>query len=99
MKQLQQAIAELIAGLDARGPRAAPVEQITLEHLRHLAHFVVLDPQASELHRAVMRLKAFWAASIDWCSALSRQVERILIIYEDLLQAAGTAAPEADNRE
>jgi len=97
MKQLQQAIVDLMAALDTRGPHAELAEQITLVHLRRLAHLVALDPQASDLHPAVMQFKAFWAASIDWCSALSRQVERILIIYEDQLQAAQAAAPEADD--
>ena len=99
MERLRQAIVDLIVVLDDLGPTAGAAEQITLAHLRPLARRVSRVRRPSDLYELMMHFKEFWATSIDWCSALSRQVERIIIIYEELMQASNDAAPEASEVE
>ena len=36
------------------------------------------------LDREFADLKQFWLSSVDWCSELSRQLEKLIIMHEDL---------------
>ena len=36
------------------------------------------------MDREFAGLKQFWLSSVDWCSELSRQIEKIIIMHEDL---------------
>jgi hypothetical protein len=81
------------------GPAAGPAAKVTLAHLRRLALEASMIRQPSEMYEAMVSFRQFWATSIDWCSALSRRVERIIIMYEDLLMASRGTTPEASNHE
>lgn len=41
------------------------------------------------LDREFADLKQFWLSSVDWCSELSRQLEKLIIMHEDLREGAG----------
>ena len=41
------------------------------------------------LDREFADLKQFWLSSVDWCSELSRQIEKLIIMHEDLREGAG----------
>ena len=36
------------------------------------------------LDREFADLKQFWLSSVDWCSELSKQLEKLIIMHEDL---------------
>ena len=36
------------------------------------------------LDREFADLKQFWLSSVDWCSELSKQLEKLIILYEEL---------------
>ena len=40
------------------------------------------------LDREFADLKRFWLSSVDWCSELSRQLEKLIIMHEDLRENA-----------
>lgn len=99
MERFRQSIVDLIAEIDAMGPDAGPAAKTTQAHLRRLLPEASMIRQPSDMYEAMVSFRQFWATSIDWCSALSRQVERIIIMYDDLLMAPRGTTPEASNHE
>ena len=51
---------------------------------REKPHLALLAPEMDQLHH-------LWTHSIDWCSSLSRQLEKIIIIYQEAVQTAPNA--------
>ena len=48
----------------------------------YLNRLIAADENA--LDREFADLKQFWLSSVDWCSALSRQLEKLIIMHEEL---------------
>lgn len=66
-----------------------PVESVLLQ-LRGL--FRAIDAQnRADLFSRIATLKQFWLESIPWCSELSRQVERLLILFDEEARGGGCA--------
>lgn len=65
-------------------PTAGSVEEMTLNRLRKLGSAAEGTQQACELAPLIMELRQFWLQSIDWCSQLSKEIERLLILYDEL---------------
>ena len=80
-------IADLIRKLETTTLSIGGAEAVTLERLRLLYAAVEKSQHAIELNPLFQELKQFWLESIDWCSQLSRDIERLLILQEEL--AAG----------
>ena len=80
-------IAALIRKLETTTLSIGGVEAVTLERLRLLHAAVEKSQHAIELSPLFQELEQFWLDSIDWCSQLSRDIERLLILQEEL--AAG----------
>ena len=78
MDTLKDEIAALIDRLNKSDINAGPVERQTLYHLNRL---VAADETSFDQDLA--DLKQFWLSSIDWCSELSKQVEKLIIMHED----------------
>ena len=79
MEELKKEIGALKDRLERSDISSAAVEGQAVRHLRRL---MAADEQAFEVGFA--DLKQFWLSSVDWCSDLSKQVERLIIRYEDL---------------
>ena len=78
MDKLKKEIAALIEQLEKSDINGSAIERQTLHHLTRL---VAADETAFDQNLA--DLKQFWLSSIDWCSELSKQIEKLIIIYED----------------
>ena len=79
MEALRQEIVALKDRLEKSDVNASRVEQQTLHHLRRLA-----TANEKALEGGLADLKQFWLSSVDWCSELSKQIEKLIIMYEDL---------------
>ena len=77
-------IEALIRKLETATLSIGGAEAVTLERLRLLRAAVEKSPHAIELSPLFQELKQFWLDSIDWCSQLSRDIERLLILQEEL---------------
>jgi hypothetical protein len=52
-----------------------------------MPHLAMLAPEMDPLHH-------LWNHSIDWCSSLSRQLEKIIMLYQGAVQTATNAPPQ-----
>jgi hypothetical protein len=79
MDKLREEITALINQLKKSDINGSTVERQTIYHLNHL---VEADEMAFD--QGLADLKQFWLSSIDWCSELSKQIEKLIIMHEDL---------------
>jgi len=79
MEALRQEIVALKNQLQKSAINGSPVELQTLHHLNRLA-----EADKNSLAQGLADLKQFWLSSIDWCSELSKHIEKLIIMYEDL---------------
>jgi hypothetical protein len=80
MAGLKKAVAALKNQLEKYDITGNAIERQTISHLNRL---IAADEKAFEIGFA--DLKQFWLSSVDWCSELSKQIEKLIIMHEDLL--------------
>jgi hypothetical protein len=76
MDKLKKEMAALIDQLEKSGIHGSATERQTLYHLNRL---VAADETTFDQYLA--DLKQFWLSSIDWCSELSKQIEKLIIMH------------------
>ena len=84
MEELRQAIRSLIGRMELAPVFAGSVEAMTLDRLRMLCTATEREQQSEELMLLFRELRQHWLHSIDWCSQLSKEIERLLILYDEL---------------
>ena len=77
--RLFKEISALKDRLDNSGRIGNAAEDRTKYHLNRL-----MAADEKTLGREFSDLKQFWLSSVDWCSELSKQIEKLIIMYEDL---------------
>ena len=87
MDELRKEIDALREQLEKSDIIGNTVERQTIGHLNRL---IAADEKAFEIGFA--DFKQFWLSSVDWCSELSKQIEKLIIIQEDLLEAGNQPA-------
>jgi hypothetical protein len=88
MDQLRKEIDALTDLLEQPGRIGSDVED---QAIRHLKRLMAADEKALDVN--IADLKQFWTSSVDWCSELSRQIEKLIIMYEDLLETGNRSPP------
>ena len=78
MDKLREEIAALLDQLNKSDINGSAIERQTISHLNRL---VAADETAFD--QGLADLKQFWLSSIDWCSELSKQVEKLIIMHEE----------------
>ena len=78
MDNLREEIAALIDQLKKSDINASAVEHQTILLLNRL-----VEADETAFDQSLAELKQFWLSSIDWCSELSKQVEKLIIMHED----------------
>ena len=78
MDKLREEIAALLDQLNKSDINGSAVERQTISHLNRL---VAADETAFD--QGLADLKQFWLSSIDWCSELSKQIEKLIIMHEE----------------
>lgn len=84
MKTLRREIKETIARLGNSPSDADFIADQALSILRRLAADAETSPGPEWLAGSFAELNRFWVGSIPWCSELSREIERLIIMYGDL---------------
>jgi hypothetical protein len=85
MNELKKETAALIEKLEKSNPIVGSTEQITTSHLKGLLAAIENADDASTLAPRLADLEQFWLSSVAWCSQLSKDIEKIIIIYQELL--------------
>ena len=85
MDELPKEIIALIEKLENSNASNGSTEQITARHLTGLLAAMdnITDPAA--LAHRFAALEQLWLSSVAWCSQLSKDVEKIIITYQELL--------------
>ena len=84
MKELANEIAALIEKLELSDPIDSRTEQITAGHLKAIMAAMGNPDDADEIASRFADLEQFWQSSVAWCSQLSKDVEKIIIDYQEL---------------
>lgn len=88
MDDLKHQIEALMAELSRVLPAAGTTEGKALQHLKRIQEGMTHGYDPRDLASAVNELRQFWLDSVAWCSALSRDIEKIIMIHGELLEAA-----------
>ncbi len=90
-RELDALIARLATGDGDRDSAAAGV----LPFLKKLQFEMENDRSPLGLVPAMSALRQYWLASVAWCSRLSRDIEKIITIHEELVESAAvSSAPD-----
>ncbi|CAB1078686.1 hypothetical protein JY97_17700 [Alkalispirochaeta odontotermitis] len=82
MSEFQKEIVLLIDKLEKAIVSEESSERITLNYLKGLAASEKAgDKRALEM--GVADLEQFWVTSVNWCSELSKDIEKIIILYRE----------------
>ena len=79
LDQLHKEIADLKDQLEKSDLIGNAIEERATYYLNRLT-----AADKTTLDREFADLKQFWLSSIDWCSELSKQIEKLIIMHEDL---------------
>ncbi len=88
MEKLKKEIHELVDKLEKGLCGEKSVESIVLIHLKQLLQAMEgSDKNESELIGAIFsELRRFWLDSVPWCSNLSKDIEKLIIMFSDIRQ-------------
>ena len=85
MNELCNEISAIIIKLEGPGVLEGSVEQLTLNHLKELMAAAENAEDTLTLAARIAELEQFWASSVPWCSELSKDIEKIIIMHKELL--------------
>ena len=85
MNESTKEIVALIEKLEKSNPIDGSTEQITSNHLKRLLAAMENTEGPRTLAPRFADLEQFWLSSVAWCSQLSKDVEKIIITYQELL--------------
>ena len=89
METLRQEMRALVAKLEGAFPQPGSTEDTTIARLRTLCTAADQSQQAGDLTDRFVELRQYWLDSIDWCSQLSKDIEKLLILQEELAARDG----------
>jgi len=81
MDEFSKIAETLIAGLELAIPGGGGTEEGALAHLKKLMQ-AVESRNRKQMDMNFMELKGYWLESVPWCSGLSKEIEKLLMIYE-----------------
>ena len=84
MNELTKEIVALIEKLERQNPIDGSTERITITHLTGLLPVLENAEDPEVLVSRFAELEQFWLSSLAWCSQLSKDVEKIIITYQEL---------------
>ena len=84
MNELKIEIAALIDRLEKLNSPEGGTEHTTKSHLKRLMAGLDNTVDAKTLEPGFAELEKFWLSSVAWCSQLSKEIEKIIIVYQEL---------------
>ena len=85
MNELGKEIIALIDKLEGAVSPGGSTEHIALSHLKRLLAGLENTEDTRALAPGFADLEQFWVSSVAWCSELSKDIEKILILHKELL--------------
>lgn len=85
MNELRKEIVALIDKLEKMITPEDSSEGITLGYLKGLAAASENTEGTRALEMGIAELERFWATSVNWCSKLSKDIEKIIILHREQL--------------
>jgi len=85
MDELNKEIATLIDKLERADAIEGNTGQITINHLKGLMAAAENAENTRVLAARFDNLEQFWASSVAWCSELSKDLEKIIIMHKERL--------------
>ena len=96
MVELRPELTALIARLErGRLPAGSPEAQ-ALRLLRDIEEVIAGDAGPQQIAQAFDVLRNWWLTSVAWCSALSRQIEKLMIIFDEWFETANSNRPTVE---
>jgi hypothetical protein len=83
MNELAKELVDLIDKLKRSNFVEDSVEHIALSHLKGLMGAAERGENTRALKAGFADLNQFWVSSVAWCSELSKDLEKIIIMYEE----------------
>lgn len=84
MDRLREEIRLLTAKLEALHPLPGTPEDAVIELLQNLGAAADKAHDARLLSSQILGLEHYWLHHVEWCSVLSKEIEKILILQEEL---------------
>jgi hypothetical protein len=84
MNELGKEISALIDSLEKLNSPAGSTEHTAKSHLKRLMAGLDNTEDAKSLEPAFAELEQFWLSSVAWCSQLSKDIEKVIIIFQEL---------------
>jgi hypothetical protein len=84
MNKLGKEITALVDRLEKLNSPEGSTEHTTKNHLKRLMVDLENSEDAKTLDTGFAELEKFWLSSVAWCSQLSKEIEKIIIIYQEL---------------
>jgi hypothetical protein len=85
MKELTKEIVALIEKLEKQNPIDGSAQQVITSHLKSLLAAMKDAEHPAALAPRFADLEQFWLSSVAWCSQLSKDLEKIIIMHQELL--------------
>ena len=85
MERLKKEIYELIDKLEKGLYSENSIEALVLSHLKRILN-VMDGSKDKSVGVLISDLRQFWLDSIPWCSELSKDIEKLIIMVEDLVE-------------
>ena len=85
MDELKNEIAALLDKLEKSNPIDGSPEHVAIIHLNRLVTALQSTAETGTLQSRISELEQFYASSVAWCSQLSKDIEKIIIIYQEQL--------------
>jgi hypothetical protein len=79
--ELKNEIQSLLSDLEKSRPDPESAEGVALEYLKCL----LVEPGKGQMRVAFSDLKRFWLESVPWCSELSKSMEKLIMIYDEVM--------------
>lgn len=84
MEGILKEIESLIEYLEKSKPHSESTEGVAIEYLKCLLNKPENLSKPENLNPEFSKFKRFWLESVPWCSDLSGQIEKLIILYEEL---------------
>lgn len=84
MNKLRREMRALVRRLESSSLPVGGIEEEALHRLQSLCAAADRAEQISDMSPLFEDLKTFWLNAIDWCSQLSKEIERLLILQDEL---------------
>ena len=93
MNEFKAEINKTVGNLKAANPGYQSPEKIALNYLERIVQQSKTISNIRELDSIITELRLFWLNSVAWCSPLSKDLEKIIILYEESANITAGSPP------